>query len=198
MVAFLMYAVYIHRLMQYGLPNPNLRPGMFIAVGPPSFTGLALIGLSKSLAPDYGYFAGKPTAVEMAQTAALMAGVFLWALGFWFFCIALLAVLWDVKKMCFHLVWWAFIFPNAGFVIATTTIGEQLESQGILWVASAMTILIVTMYLFILCCTIRAVFRKDILMPGKDEDKGKFKILHRDARFDAVSTDTKFRVLQRG
>lgn len=31
-VSFLMYAVYMHRLMQYGLPAPNLRPGMFIAV----------------------------------------------------------------------------------------------------------------------------------------------------------------------
>lgn len=46
MIAFLMYAIYLHRLMQFGLPAPNLRPGIFISVGPPSFTGLGLIGLA--------------------------------------------------------------------------------------------------------------------------------------------------------
>jgi tellurite resistance protein TehA-like permease len=36
MVAFLMYAAYVHRLMGYGLPAPNLRPGM--SVYPDSFS----------------------------------------------------------------------------------------------------------------------------------------------------------------
>lgn len=44
LVALLIYAQYIRRLMGYGLPSANVRPAMFIAVGPPSFTGLALIG----------------------------------------------------------------------------------------------------------------------------------------------------------
>lgn len=56
MVSTLMYATWVVRLMQNGLPAPDLRPGMFIAVGPPSFTGLALIGMSNSLPEDYGYF----------------------------------------------------------------------------------------------------------------------------------------------
>lgn len=71
-------------------------------------------------------------------------------------------------------MWWAFVFPNAGFTIATIRIGEQLESEGILWVGSAMTILLVAMWLFVLVSNIKALIQRKILMPGLDEDKGEF------------------------
>ena len=73
--------------------------------------------------------------------------------------------------MSFHLVWWAFVFPNVGFTIATIRIGEQFESNGILWVGSAMTILLVATWIFVLMSHVRAIWKKQILMPGKDEDK---------------------------
>jgi tellurite resistance protein TehA-like permease len=41
MISVLIYANYIHRMIQYGFPAPASRAGMFIAVGPPSFTSLA-------------------------------------------------------------------------------------------------------------------------------------------------------------
>ena len=44
--------------------------------------------------------------------------------------------------MTFSLVNWAIVFPNVGFTIAVIDIGEQLESQGIQWVGSIMSILI--------------------------------------------------------
>lgn len=173
MVSFLMYAVYVHRLMQFGLPAPNLRPGMFIAVGPPSFAGLALIGLSNSLPKGYGYFATHPMAIEVLPILALWFAIFLWTLGFWFFCISVISVLTGVRKMTFHLVWWALVFPNVGFTIATIDIGKQLGSEGILWVGSAMTILLVAMWIFVFVAHVRAVLTKQIMMPGKDEDAGK-------------------------
>lgn len=72
MVSFLMYGVYVTRLMQYGLPAPNMRPGMFIAVGPPSFTGLALIGMSNSVPSDYGVFAANSGMPDMMKQLALL------------------------------------------------------------------------------------------------------------------------------
>ena len=172
MIAFLMYAIYTHRLMTYGLPAPDLRPGMFIPVGPPSFTGLVLIGLADALPPDHGYFASHLMAVEILQTMATFTAIFLWVLAFWFFCIALVAVISGSRKMSFHMVWWASVFPNTGFIINTISIGKQLESEGILWVGSAMTILIVMAWMFIFVAQMRAIWGKQILMPGKDEDKG--------------------------
>lgn len=63
------------------------------------------------------------------------------------------------------------IFPNVGFTIATISIGKGLYSNAILWVASMMTVLLVATYLFIIIMHARAVYRRDILWPGKDEDK---------------------------
>ncbi|KAK4609908.1 Malic acid transport protein [Fulvia fulva] len=175
MVAFMVYAIYMHRLMQFGLPAPNLRPGMFIAVGPPSFTGLALIGLSQALHEDMGDFQARPGIIIVLQTMADFIAIFLWCLSLWFFCIAMLSVLGGVKKMTFHLAWWAFVFPNVGFTIATIRIGEQLGSEGILWVASIMTILLVAMWIFVLVAHVRAVWMRQIMMPGVDEDKEDYK-----------------------
>ena len=172
MLSLIMDALYVHRLLQFGLPDPNLRPGMFIAVGPPSFTGLALIGMSNALPANYSFFATHSLAIEILQTLALFTGIFLWSLAFWFFCIALVSVFAGLRKMNFHLVWWAFVFPNVGFTIATIRIGEGLRSQAILWVGSVMTIFLVAIWLFVLAMHARAVLTKQILMPGKDEDKG--------------------------
>ena len=66
---------------------------------------------------------------------------------------------------------WALVFPNTGFTIATISIGVQLESQGIQWVGSAMTILIVIAWLFVLCSHAYALYTRRIMMPGLDEDK---------------------------
>ena len=172
MVAFLMYAAYLQRLMAYGLPAPNLRPGMFISVGPPSFTGLALIGLSEALPADYGYFSKRPFAIEILQIMADFTAIFLWMLAFWFFCVTVIAIMAGLRKMNFHLIWWGLVFPNVGFAIATIKIGQQLQSEAVLWVSSIMTILLVALWMFVLAAHIRAVLSKEIMMPGKDEDKG--------------------------
>lgn len=63
------------------------------------------------------------------------------------------------------------MFPNTGFVIAIINIGNQLDSAGIRWVGSIGTILLVAMWLFVMGMNVRAVVKRDILWPGKDEDK---------------------------
>ena len=174
MIAFLMYAIYLHRLMQFGLPAPNLRPGMFISAGPPCFTGLGLIRLGNSLPllEGYGYFATNPEAIAVLQTVADFTAIFLWTFGIWFFFITLIAVLAGVRQMSFHLIWWALVFPNIAIAICTARIGERLESEGIMWTASGMTILLVAAWIIVFLLNVRAVVRKEIMMPNKDEDKG--------------------------
>lgn len=75
MVSFMMYSVFITRLMQHGLPEPNMRPGMFIAVGPPSFTSLAVIGMSQSIPASYGVFAANPGMAEMLEQLAIIVAM---------------------------------------------------------------------------------------------------------------------------
>jgi tellurite resistance protein TehA-like permease len=62
------------------------------------------------------------------------------------------------------------VFPNTGFTIATIQIGNNLRSEGILYVGNGMTIGIVLMWGFVLYHNIRAVVVADIMYPGRDED----------------------------
>ncbi|KAJ4988581.1 C4-dicarboxylate transporter/malic acid transporter [Stagonosporopsis vannaccii] len=171
LVSLLMYACYIHRMIQYGLPSPASRPAMFIAVGPPAFTSLALIGMANAWPRGASYFGIEGEALgHVFQMLATVTAVFIWLLAFWFFGIALLANLAVAREITFHLNWWAYIFPNVGFTIATIKIGDQFKSEGVRWVGSVMSILLVAAYLFVLVMHVSALLKKQILLEGKDED----------------------------
>ncbi|KAL5337841.1 voltage-dependent anion channel [Aspergillus crustosus] len=170
-VSFMMYSHYIGRLMQSGLPNREHRPGMFICVGPPAFTALALVGMTAGLPEEFEILHDE-YAMEDARILTLLAisaAVFLWALSIWFFCIAVIAVI-RSPPTAFHLSWWAMVFPNTGFTLATITLGQWLDSTGVKGFAAAMSIGIICMFIFVLISHVRAVIRQDIMYPGKDED----------------------------
>lgn len=173
-VCVLMYGHYIGRLMCTGLPNPEHRPAMYIGVGPPSFTALAVLGMANSLPPEFNLLTAE---MQMApfftgatiRVIAIVLAVSLWLLALWFFCIATIAVLLQRPKL-FHLGWWAMVFPNSGFTIATIQIGNALNSEGMRYLGNAMTICIVIMWMFVLYMNIRAVIVRDIMYPEMDED----------------------------
>ncbi|KAB8293733.1 hypothetical protein EYC80_009218 [Monilinia laxa] len=172
LVAIFMYGPYMARLMIHGLPDPNARPGMFIAVGPPSFTGLALLGMSQNFAdvyPAYTTISGvaHPEIIaDVFRLVTVSAAVFLWATAFWFFCVALVSVLRGARDMdSFHMSWYAFVFPNVGFTIVIINLGKAFQSEGILWVGSVMTVILVVVWLSVFVMHVRAVILKRILWP---------------------------------
>ncbi|KKK24328.1 hypothetical protein AOCH_002106 [Aspergillus ochraceoroseus] len=179
-VSFLMYAHYLGRLMESGLPARDHRPAMFICVGPPAFTALALIGMTSKLPGILENTTTTTTTTAMghdkelaAQILALLAiacAIFLWALSLWFFSLAALAVA-RGPPLAFHLNWWAMVFPNTGFTLATISLGDALDSSAaVAGVATAMSLAVLCMYLFVLFRNLRAVLRREIVYPGKDED----------------------------
>lgn len=181
LLCLLLLPLYLASLFSNGLPNPNMRPGMFMPIGSVAYTIVALIGCARALPAGYDYFASHPDAVEILQVGALWIGIFLWLFNFWLFAIALLAnflaavpQITEKKKlkprMHFTLSWYAFIFPNVGFALATTYIGQELGSSGIMWVASAMTILLVGFWLLDLALHLKSVIKGELMWPGKDED----------------------------
>jgi C4-dicarboxylate transporter/malic acid transport protein len=162
-VAFFMYANWNGRFMTQGFPETSSRPGMFIAVRPPAFTALALIGMSqhtKAIFSSYTTITGiaHPGNVsDMVQILALIAANFFRALAFWFFCISAAACPISMRQTKFKLGWWNLVFSNVGFTIATIDIGRAFESHGVRWMGSAMTILLVIGWLFVGSCHIKAV-----------------------------------------
>jgi C4-dicarboxylate transporter/malic acid transport protein len=169
-IACLVYPLYLGRLMQDGLPAPAMRPAMFMAVGPPSFTAIAIIGMSRNI-QEYGYFADDPAARTVLQTIALWTGIWIWCISFWFFSVSLLAVLEAAvkKQLAFSLSWWAFVFPNVGFAVSTGFIGQELNSPGIQWVSSGITICVVIMWFVVFFGLILAVGRKKLLWPKEHQ-----------------------------
>jgi C4-dicarboxylate transporter/malic acid transport protein len=163
---------FVRLLLDKGLPPPALRPALFIPVGSVAYTVVAIIGLANAI-PDHGYFSQErhPQAKEICVVMALVVSVFMWLFSFWMFAIAVVGNLWEVRKIKFGLSWWAFIFPNVGFMLGTSAIGKELESEGIRWVASAITIGLVAIWLVGAVGCIRAVWTGNIVWPGKDEDK---------------------------
>ncbi|KAK3302788.1 voltage-dependent anion channel-domain-containing protein [Chaetomium strumarium] len=168
-VAFMMYAHMVGRLMQSGLPHREHRTGLFMCVGPPAFTALAFIGLSGGLPENFDHDLDGVLDGAVVETMGVVGAGFLWALSFWWFGIAVLAVVQSPPKH-FHLGWWAGVFPNTGFTLATISLGNAFQSDGVLWFATAMSVLLLLAYCFVLYHHVRAVIVQDIMYPGRDED----------------------------
>ncbi|KAG9868712.1 malic acid transporter, partial [Aureobasidium melanogenum] len=163
------------RLMVSALPDPPTRPGMFVSVGPAGYTAHALISLGRQAPKVFGdtELFGITTLPmgDVIKVIGILAGFFVILFSFWFFCVSLVSVLAGVKEMSFTLNWWAFVFPNAGLTLASIQTGAVLESAGINGVCSALTIGLVIMWIVCAIANIRAVWKGEIIWPGKDEDK---------------------------
>ncbi|KAJ5302274.1 hypothetical protein PENANT_c008G09526 [Penicillium antarcticum] len=181
--SLLIYGEYQYFLAKRGLPERSKRPQMFIAVGPWSFTALALIGMAKEaveIFPSrYIISYADPESIgsvtlstgDIAVMMASFVAIFVWTMAFFHFCIALVSVLASARVFGgegappMSVVYWAMVFPNTGFVIATISIGQVLQSEGILWVSSIMTVLQVAMWLGVGITTIVAIVRRKMLWP---------------------------------
>ncbi|KAI1762886.1 voltage-dependent anion channel [Hypoxylon sp. FL1150] len=164
------FACYIRRMIQWGFPSPNSRPGMFIAVGPPAFTSLAIIGMANDYPDHYDFFGPDATTVQILRVLATVTSIFIWSLSLWFFCISVIANIAVRKQISFHLNWYAYVFPNVGFTITVISVGKMLHSNGVMAVGSAMTVMLVLMWIFVFTNYVKAVIGREIWSEGKDED----------------------------
>lgn len=165
----MVYLSYIfHSILQNGFPPASsTRPGFFMLVGTAGYTIVVLIGNARGAPTDHGYFASHPMAAEILLVMATWTSVFLWVFTFWCFALVALSILSDVLhrtddgklelSMSFHNTWWAFIFPNVGFTLSTIYLGQEFESEAILWVATAMVILLVIFWLFDMVTFFKAI-----------------------------------------
>ncbi|CAJ2504858.1 Uu.00g122520.m01.CDS01 [Anthostomella pinea] len=175
-VALMMYTIYTLRLMSSVLPPPPTRPGMYVSVGPAGYTAAGLISLGTRapniLPPHVFNMSSSLPDGDIVKVMGIMSGTFIILFALWFFFISTVAVISGSKRMTFTLNWWAFVFPNAGLTLAAIQVGKAFNnSAGINGICSALTIMLVIMWLFTAVFHIKALWEGKLLWPGKDEDK---------------------------
>ncbi|RLL98829.1 hypothetical protein CFD26_106254 [Aspergillus turcosus] len=189
-MSLFIYSEYFYRLNKHGLPKPSDRPEMFIAVGPWSFTALALIGMAQAAVKqfparyiissvDTSNSQQSVTTGEIALVLATLVAIFLWTMAAFCLCIAIISVLAQCRvfggsgALGMALPYWSMVFPNTGFVIATIRIGQVLQSPAILWVGTGLTIAQVAIWLGVGVGTIWAVATRRMLWPETEADGDK-------------------------
>lgn len=81
LVSMLMLSNYCLRMIQYGLPSPQSRTAMLIAMDPPAFTSLPRVGLTNAWPADRDFADSEATAAQVFRILATFSTMFIWSLG---------------------------------------------------------------------------------------------------------------------
>lgn len=80
LVSLMVYSAFIYRLMSQKLPKENMRPGMFVSVGPSAFTVAGIVNMAaqaeRAFPADFmgdGHFAA-----EVLKVVINFAALWLW------------------------------------------------------------------------------------------------------------------------
>jgi tellurite resistance protein TehA-like permease len=176
LLSLMIYAAFIYRLMTQKLPQENLRPGMFVSVGPSGFTISGIVGMGAVLPRVCGDdFLGAPhgLAGHVSRIASVWFGLWLWGLALWFFFVSVGAHWSCVRngRMTFAMTFYSYVFPNTALTTATFAIADALDQPAIRVLGCVMTVLVIVVWLVVFVAMVRAVYFKDILWPQKQEDR---------------------------
>jgi len=184
MVSLMVYSAFLYRLMTQKLPKENVRPGMFVSVGPSGFTIAGLITMGQRLPEVVGAdFMGEGIGELAGKVSMIMSswcGLWLWGLAFWFFIISVGAHFTAAAKHRIHfaMTWYSFVFPNTALCTATFAVEVALNGNtGIRVLGCVLAIGVVTTWFFVFFAMIKAVILKQILWPERQEDRSEGIIL---------------------
>ncbi|KXG53828.1 C4-dicarboxylate transporter/malic acid transport protein [Penicillium griseofulvum] len=182
LVSLMVYSAFIYRLMTQKLPKENLRPGMFVSVGPSGFTVAGLVTMAAETKRSFpaDFMGNGALAADVLRIVANFSCLWLWGLAIFFFIIAS-AAHWSAighGRMVFSMTWFSFVFPNTALITATFAIGKAFSCRPIEIVGCAAILPLLLMYFFVCYMMVRAVATRQILWPqkGEDRDEGGFEI----------------------
>ncbi|KAL8663402.1 MAG: hypothetical protein Q9202_003921 [Teloschistes flavicans] len=195
LVALMIYASFIYRLMTQKLPQASSRPGMFVSVGPSGFTVAGVIGMADSVGRnvDEGFMGDGKLASMILRVMANWTCLWIWGLAFWFFFVSVGAH-WSCARQHggfgFSMTWFSFVFPNTALVTATFAIGKAFQSKAIEIIGCIMTCFLIIAWVLVVGMMMRAIQKKEILWPqqGEDKDEGGFKAPEKTERRSTLST----------
>jgi len=164
LIAFMIMAAFLYRLMTQKLPRDYQRPGMFISIGPGGFTAASMVQLGTHTAGVFpGDFLGNRHSIFILELLAYMTGLWLWGLSIWFFLVAV-GSLWKYawpehrSKMPFQMTWFSFVFPNTALVTATEHLGRAFGIRGLEVFGAVMAGLIVLVWVAVFGTMVRCLW----------------------------------------
>ncbi|KAK7211615.1 hypothetical protein V2G26_018793 [Clonostachys chloroleuca] len=169
LIAFMISAAFIYRLMTQKLPRDIQRPGVFISIGPYGFTaaGIVQLGQQANLIAPPG-FLGSELTVDILKVLSVLVGLWFWGLCIWFFLVSL-GSLWKYVRtgssIPFQMTWWSFVFPNTALVTATQTMSKVFDSQGIHICACVLTVVLVIVWVGVFITMLHYLRTKKLLYP---------------------------------
>ncbi|CAG7958800.1 unnamed protein product [Penicillium olsonii] len=183
LVSLMVYSAFIYRLMTQKLPRENIRPGMFVSVGPSGFTVAGMVNMAAEAKRSFpaDFMGNGALAGDVVKIVSDFSCLWLWGLAIFFFIIAS-AAHWSAighGRMVFSMTWFSFIFPNTALITATFAIGKAFSCKPINIVGCVAILPLLLMYFFVCYMMIRAILMRQILWPdkGEDRDEGGFEIL---------------------
>ncbi|WBW74770.1 transmembrane transporter [Schizosaccharomyces osmophilus] len=172
-VYLLLYGNNLLRLFTAGLQAPSDRPGMFILVSPPSYTGLTLLDLGfGAVHKQHSIFVTKNSPDWLMFICTFLA-IFMVALGAFNFILALVSVVagfCSPGKLKFKISWFAMIFANGGLVMVIQELGKAVDSRALDVLGQVCGGIISVVWVILILLAIRAIYVQEVLYPGKDED----------------------------
>lgn len=126
-LAFVVLAMYFHRLTIHKLPPQEVIVSVFLPLGPMGQGGFAAMQLgvqAMKVFPETSTL--HPMAGDILYVLGWIVAMILWGFGLvWlFFAIASISR----SKFPFNMGWWGFTFPTGVFAMSTITIGQELPS----------------------------------------------------------------------
>ncbi|KAM5360040.1 hypothetical protein ACJZ2D_014032 [Fusarium nematophilum] len=162
LIAFMISAAFIYRLMTQKLPRDTQRPGIFMSIA-------QLGSQAESIIPPT--FIGTPQVAQIIKVVCVLVSLWLWGLAMWFF-IVCVGALWKYVRpgssMPFQMTWWSFVFPNTALVTATGVMGKVFDSNGLHIFACVMTVAIVIVWAGVFVRMLWGLKEKTLLWPKND------------------------------
>ncbi|KAF2665838.1 hypothetical protein BT63DRAFT_428785 [Microthyrium microscopicum] len=218
MVSLMIYSAFLYRLMTHKLPRENVRPGMFVSVGPSGFTIAGIVTMGQRLpavvSSDFMIKGEGALVAKISLVAANWAGLWLWGyvccggprddfanggirLAFWFFIVSVGSHVSSAYKGRIHfaMTWYSFVFPNTALTTATFAIDRALDgNRAIQILGCTLAMGVVLTWFFVTAMMIRAIILRQILWPQKGEDRNEGGWVEGDERMRSVDREREFRL----